>query len=129
MIVVIDDIRSLNNPKAIHLRTEIDALESMNAYLSVDTEIDELWLDHDLGLSGSVKDGTTRSVALLLAERGFYKNPAKINKIYIHTANPVGREWLYSTLKPYYNIEVIPEADLTGLFNYGGIPILGEDDE
>lgn len=54
--------------------------------------VDEMSLDHDLG-----GDETTRRIVLTLAEV-----PAMWPKvIHVHTANPVGREWLVGMIERY----------------------------
>lgn len=52
----------------------------------------EMSLDHDLG-----GDDTTRLVVLWLCEHPDYW-PAKV---YVHSANPVGVEWLEGMIKRY----------------------------
>lgn len=53
--------------------------------------ITEMSLDHDLG-----GDDTTRSVVLHMCEHGAWPD-----KIAVHTANPVGREWLEGMIDRY----------------------------
>jgi hypothetical protein len=53
--------------------------------------ISEMSLDHDLG-----GDDTTRRIVLWMCENEFW--PAKIH---VHTANPVGREWLEGMIERY----------------------------
>lgn len=52
-----------------------------------------LSLDHDLG-----GEDTTRPVVLWLIENDV---KAWIDTIYVHTANPVGREWLEGMISRY----------------------------
>jgi hypothetical protein len=47
--------------------------------------------DHDLG-----GDDTTRPVVLWMIEHGF-----RFNEYRVHTANPVGREWLEGMIERY----------------------------
>lgn len=54
-------------------------------------EREAISLDYDLG-----GDDTTRSVVLWMIENGF-----KFNNYYVHTANPVGRDWLEGMLDMY----------------------------
>ncbi|QAX95880.1 hypothetical protein SEA_TRIBUTE_182 [Streptomyces phage Tribute] len=54
-------------------------------------------LDHDLGLSRSTGlEDTTRPVVLWMCEQEFWPE-----KVYVHTANPVGREWLEGMVNHY----------------------------
>jgi hypothetical protein len=54
-------------------------------------------LDHDLGISRSTGlEDTTRPVVLWMCENEFWPE-----KVYVHTANPVGREWLVGMVDRY----------------------------
>ena len=53
-------------------------------------------LDHDLG-----GDDTTRPVVLWMCENDFWPD-----KVVVHSANPVGREWLEGMIKRYSGYEV-----------------------
>ena len=55
--------------------------------------IDEISFDHDLG-----GDDTTRKVVLWMCEMDYFPGAH-----YIHSANPVGREWLEGMLDKYGN--------------------------
>jgi hypothetical protein len=65
----------------------------------------ELWLDHDLG-SAEVVDDTIRPVVRYLEERCFLDAPVSIGILYVHTANPVGAQFITSSnlLKAHYCI-------------------------
>jgi hypothetical protein len=63
------------------------AIDMLSSY-----SVSEMSLDHDLG-----GDDTTRSVVLYLCE-----NPDLWpGTVYVHTANPVGREWLEGMVNRY----------------------------
>jgi hypothetical protein len=68
----------------------IDALW-MNHPDTIGGRFEEISLDHDLG-----GDDTTRPVVLWMIENNVW--PAKIR---VHTANPVGREWLEGMIARY----------------------------
>ena len=53
--------------------------------------VDEISLDHDLG-----GDDTTRPLVLFMAESGAWPE-----KVHVHSANPVGREWLEGMIETY----------------------------
>lgn len=63
-------------------------LWSISGYLNV---CDEISFDHDLG-----GDDTTRPVALWLAEHDAWPPVVRV-----HTANPVGRDWLEGIITRY----------------------------
>ena len=54
-------------------------------------EIDTISLDHDLG-----GEDTTRPIVLWMAETGLWPDT-----VFVHTANPVGREWLEGMIERY----------------------------
>ena len=90
-ILGIDDLRSL--PRATRIaRTSHEGvllLEEHRAH-----EIDELWLDHDLG-----GDDNIMPVVALLEEAAFAGHPFKIGMIYVHSANPSGAETVVRVLR------------------------------
>jgi len=53
--------------------------------------VTDLSLDHDLG-----GEDTTRSVVTWMVMHGIWPE-----RIYVHTANPVGREWLEGMINKY----------------------------
>lgn len=53
--------------------------------------ISEMSLDHDLG-----GDDTSRAVVLWCCENDYWPN-----KVYVHSANPVGIEWLEGMIRRY----------------------------
>lgn len=68
-------------------KTSAEAL----ALLRGGTPIEAISLDHDLG-----GEDTTRPIVLHLAEFGGW--PAEV---FVHTANPVGRQWLEGMVRRY----------------------------
>lgn len=78
-------------------KTSADAIELLAAWeqssgrMFMDDSLDEVAFDHDLG-----GDDTTRPVMLWMIEQDVW--PKCIS---VHTANPVGREWLVGMAKRY----------------------------
>ncbi|MDO3277665.1 cyclic-phosphate processing receiver domain-containing protein [Mycobacteroides abscessus] len=68
-------------------KTSADALQVLNTAVFVEA----ISLDHDLG-----GEDTTRPVVLWLSEHGGW--PAHV---YVHTANPVGKQWLEGMVQRY----------------------------
>lgn len=54
-------------------------------------KVEVISFDHDLG-----GDDTTRPIVLWMAENDFWPE-----ECYVHTANPVGREWLTGMIERY----------------------------
>lgn len=67
--------------------------------------LDELWLDFDLG-----GDDTAMPIALWLAEVAYYGAPYPVEKIVIHSANPVGSEAMHQTLTRFGYTAIIVDA-------------------
>jgi hypothetical protein len=59
-----------------------------------DKEIDELWLDHDLG-----GEDIIMPVVSLLEQAAFDGEPFRIGMIYVHSANPIGAETVVRALR------------------------------
>ena len=101
--IYMDDCR--NCPKGFILaRTTKECLDLMDKYAG---NVNILSLDHDM--SDGDNDGywTVKQ----MVERGFYAD-----KIYFHTANPVGRENMYHYLKNAIDYEILPKK----ITLYGG---------
>ena len=82
----VDDIRKCPD-NFIVARTYSDAIEKLN-----NNNINILSLDHDLGII----DGTEMTGYDIV--KYICNNDIKINEIYIHTDNVVGRQNMYETL-------------------------------
>jgi hypothetical protein len=116
MILVIDDVKTFPFPddkEVYYARTLkdgnlfLDQFERNIYATSMNNEsLDELWLDHDLG-----GDDTIRSICLMLAERAFNGNPYPVGRIVICSMNPVGIDWIWSTLSPYYDLVICNDPE------------------
>ncbi len=110
-ILVVDDCR--NFPKSPTdmvrtVRTSAAALQFLGFDTGVRPEIDELWLDFDLGgVFGQLElYDTAMPVALYLAECAYYGDPYPVKEIIIHSSNPVGSEAMLQTLLRFgYNVK------------------------
>lgn len=76
-------------------KTSDEAIEVLSRHLFSDgsEQIEEISFDHDLG-----GDDTTRPVVLWMCEMDYFPGT-----IYVHTANPVGREWIEGLINKYGN--------------------------
>ncbi|WP_433465252.1 cyclic-phosphate processing receiver domain-containing protein [Spirillospora sp. CA-128828] len=91
VILGIDDLRPLPGATRI-ARTSQEGVLLLEEHR--DHEIDELWLDHDLG-----GDDSIMPVVSLLEEAAFEGRPFKIGMIFVHSANPSGAETVVRVLK------------------------------
>lgn len=91
IILGIDDLRPL--PRATRIaRTSREGVLLLEEHR--EREIDELWLDHDLG-----GDDSIMPVVALLEEAAFDGRPLTIGMIFVHSANPVGAEAVVRVLR------------------------------
>lgn len=102
-VLVIDDLKSFDFPydwNIIYARTLEDGLKILHGIMylpSIESPEElELWLDHDLG-----GDDTIRPLCLMLAEMAYYGSTYPFSRIVICSKNPVGRDWIKSTLRDY----------------------------
>ncbi|WP_245568087.1 cyclic-phosphate processing receiver domain-containing protein [Nocardia jiangxiensis] len=86
----VDDLREPPEGWTV-ARTSADAVAILNLWRLLEIHADHLSLDHDLG-----GDDTTRPVMLWMCENDWW--PARLT---VHTANPVGREFLEGTALRY----------------------------
>lgn len=105
MIVLIDDERSFKKEfvkeNTIVLRSSKEALKWLEGLKSEDV-IDQLWFDHDLGLTpNGVKDSTIPVLGKLEELCFFGKAPA-IKEVIVHTSNNVGGNTIENSMKRYF---------------------------
>lgn len=110
-VVVLDDVRNkpfTDEEDGLTIRTSEECLSFLGHTNGSRTHINELWLDFDLGgVFGQTElFDTAMPVALYLAELAFYGAPYPVDKIVIHTMNPVGRHAMGQLLRRFgYNVE------------------------
>jgi Cyclic-phosphate processing Receiver domain len=91
IILGVDDLRAL--PRATRIaRTSHEGVLLLEQHRN--DEIDELWLDHDLG-----GDDSIMPVVTVLEEAAFDGRPFNIGMIFVHSANPSGAETVVRVLK------------------------------
>lgn len=97
MRIWVDDIRLPPEPSWIWCKTSAEALTILNNLHdspSKDIILFSTWsLDHDLG-----GDDTTRPIVLWFCENDWWPREVRV-----HSANPVGIEWLEGMIKRYKN--------------------------
>ena len=98
MKIWVDDIRTPPDDSWKWVKTSGEAIKLLSDYvkLKFDYELDieyleVMSLDHDLG-----GDDTTRPIVLWCCENDFW--PVEV---VVHSANPVGREWLEGMIRRY----------------------------
>lgn len=73
-------------------KTSDEAIRALSGADETGVKITDMSLDHDLG-----RQDTTRRVVLWLCEM----NVSWPDRVFVHTANPVGREWLVGMVERY----------------------------
>ena len=92
--LVIDDDDLVGVPdQTIHVRTQAEAI----AVLKSRRFWDAVYFDHDLGHGGD-----TMEVAHWLREATASGTAPSIERVYVHSMNPVGAENLYEVLRKLY---------------------------
>ncbi len=115
MHIIVDDERAfLGMPTpCIYTRNSDHAMATLNRvwinqYLHYGLTLESLWLDHDLGEKDDI-----RPVVEMLSMWAESKRPLMVATINIHSMNPVGAEWCYTTLNQWYgnvNRIALPEC-------------------
>ena len=91
MKIYIDDIREPPDKSWTVIRELNVALDLIKVLEFYDSKIQAISFDHDLG-----GDDTTRPIMMFLCEKNYWPK-----KIYVHTANNVGRQWLEGMANHY----------------------------
>lgn len=105
MIVLIDDERSFRSHVAVDdLLVFRHSGEALNWLAQVqDVEVDQLWLDHDLGSMNETTDSVMPVVKELVNMVRNHTAP-KIHQVVVHTANPIGAQNIVGYLSPYFPV-------------------------
>jgi hypothetical protein len=115
-VLFVDDVRVYPHPEqaaVLTVRNSHDAIATLeNVRHMAPPGFEVIWLDFDLGGTLGVMDryDTAMPVVLYLAEEAFYGTPYPVEKIYIHTGNPVGREAMRLTLDRFGYTVFITES-------------------
>jgi hypothetical protein len=91
MKIWVDDIRTPPDDSWYWLLTSSKAIAVLMARRTVGLPVEVMSLDHDLGGLD-----TTRPVVLWCCENDFWPDEVRV-----HTANPVGCEWLTGMIERY----------------------------
>ena len=91
MKIWVDDLRAPPDFTWRWAMTSADAIEALRYCWRYQIPVTIMSLDHDLG-----GDDTTRPVVLWCCERDEW--PVEV---VVHSANPVGREWIEGMIKRY----------------------------
>ena len=114
-IVVIDDER-VPAPVAdgismmLH-RTIDEGLAALREMHVAGEHLDELWLDHDLGINEAKFEAREpwpfddiMPVVTWLEEQGHAGTPLRVDYVFVHTMNVAAVPVILNALRPYYNV-------------------------
>lgn len=92
-VLVIDDLRTFIDYEGdiTYARSWQEGLQMLEMGVW-----DEVFLDHDLGLTGDI-----RPLIKWLVVCAEDNKPALVKQFYTCTDNPVGRDWIIGMLEPY----------------------------
>lgn len=97
-VLLIDDLRDFRDGReTLIARTSAQAL----AILADRPELDELWLDHDLGELADGRVDSIMSVVDFLNGEAAFGAPYPVQVVYVHTSNPVGAQQMMAGLQRY----------------------------
>lgn len=105
-ILVVDDVRTFEfcpdyiTPDTVvkHARTPGEAMSLLD-----EEHWDEVWLDHDMGQDAWGKEMTAMPIV-----KDLLKNPRDIERIYVHSMNPVGASLMVRMLGELYRAYRFP---------------------
>lgn len=107
-IVVIDDMRSpvrseSNQIVTFLLKTPEEGLQVVKEFHASGVVIEELWLDHDMGIDPDTgQDLNIMPIVEYLEEHAFQDDPVAVDHIFIHTSNPYAGEQMMRALSRHY---------------------------
>lgn len=110
-ILVVDDVRTLKFDA-----TTVRRLPQAEAAL-YSQPWDEVWLDHDLEMSLTYEEATRldeyniRPLVRKIEEDAYNGIILPVGIFIIHSANPVGKEWIAQALLPWYTVAVTHAHD------------------
>ena len=98
-VLLVDDLRSFVDGRVAQVaRTSRAGVEALERHRGA--RLDELWLDHDLGV-----DDTIWPVVEVLERAAYEERPFNIGVVYVHSANPAGAEKIMQALRRWgYNV-------------------------
>lgn len=91
MKIWLDDERRKPDSSWSHSRSSAEAIHALDIYRQMKMKVEAISFDHDLG-----GDDTSRKVILWMCEHDYWPEV-----VYVHTANPVGREWIVGMCERY----------------------------
>lgn len=113
MIVLIDDERtfkpSVLSEDYVLFKTVTEAIEWLDT-TTVDTVVDQLWFDHDLGLVDGVKE-TVIPFLRKLEERCFEGTAPVIREVIVHTTNAPGGKDIVAAMSRYFKTHRVAAGD------------------
>jgi hypothetical protein len=115
-IVVIDDVRNPLGSESddiyvLTYRTPEEGLKALQSFHDSPRKVNELWLDHDMGINHETGfDITIGPVMTWLEEIAREGRPLDVGYIFVHTSNPYAAEGMVRVLSQYY--ENVQRADL-----------------
>lgn len=91
--IFIDDVRHAPDETWVVAKTPDEAIDKINDNKG---NIEAISFDHDLGEDENGKSLTTREIILWMI-----KENIKSEQYFVHSSNPVGREWLEGMIERY----------------------------
>jgi hypothetical protein len=113
VIVLIDDERTFKpevlDGEYLLFKTSAEALTWLES-IDRDTQVDQIWFDHDLGMVDGEPD-TTIPVVQRLEEMLFFATAPEIGSIVVHTSNSIGGDRIFGSMKRYFTTQRVFAGD------------------
>lgn len=113
MIVLIDDERTFKpeilDSEYLLFKTSAEALTWLES-INRDTQIDQLWFDHDLGIVDGQKD-TAMPFVHRLEEMLFLATAPEIGEVVVHTSNSVGGDRIFYSMRRFFRTLRVSAGD------------------
>lgn len=113
MIVLIDDERtfkpSVLDGDYLLFKTSAEAVSWLTS-LDRETQIEQIWFDHDLGIVEGQKD-TVMPFVHQLEEMLFLATAPEIKQVVVHTSNNVGGDRIFYSMRRFFNTHRVFAGD------------------
>lgn len=109
MIVLVDDLRNFQS----YLVKNKDVKVFRNCYSAIsflktnNQEIEQLWLDHDLGIYNGQPHDIFDLIDFIEKENRVHNNNLYIKEIIVHTSNPSGNTRIHAAMKTLYPVTTV----------------------
>lgn len=109
MIVLVDDIRNFQPHlvKGKNVKVFRNCYDVISFLETNNQEIEQLWLDHDLGIYNGQPHDIFDLIDFIEKENHIHNNNLYIKEIIVHTSNPSGSTRIHAAMKTLYPVTTV----------------------